>query len=80
MKPYNLIFRRTEKIVLISKNYKDWREIQDEYEDYAVSIDFDSLDQIGEYLAFDYKINKDKVNKELERFLHSSEPSIELDI
>ena len=43
MNQYNLIFLRSNKMLLSRKTYSDWREIQDEYEDYMTSLDFEAI-------------------------------------
>lgn len=64
MKRYNIIFTRDSKVLLSSIKYKDWGEIQDTYENYMTSLDFETLDEIIEYLMIEYKMTSDK-SKEL---------------
>lgn len=51
----NLHIIYTESAVLLSKKqYKLWREIQDEYSDYKASLDPWTSEEIEEYLADEY--------------------------
>ena len=43
-----------------SIKYKDWREIQDNYKNYMASLDFETIDEIIEYLVIEYKITSEK--------------------
>jgi len=43
MKRYNLIFLRDNKVLLSQKAYVEWHEIQEEYDYYMASLDFDTL-------------------------------------
>ncbi len=62
MKRYNIIFTRDSKVLLSSKKYKDWKEIQDMYENYMTSLDFDTLDEISDYLISEYKLSGEKAD------------------
>lgn len=79
MKRYNIIFTRDSKVLLSSKKYKDWREIQDTYENYMASLDFDTLDEIVEYLVIEYKITIDKTKESVKPIITLKNNTIELD-
>ncbi len=78
MKKYNLIFLDTGKLLLSSKSYKSWREIQDEYESYIASVDFDSLENIIEYIITDYKLERIFVENLITTFIESKLETITL--
>ena len=77
MKKFNLIFLK-EEMLLSTKEYNSWREIQDEYENYTASLDFDSLDQIKEYIIMDYKLESSLVEAFMDKFSESKEIKISL--
>lgn len=80
MKNYHLIFLRSEKILLSTKPYNDWREIQDVYEDYMTSIEFKSSEEVLEYLMIEYKLTFERVKRVINRFEQSSDETIELEL
>lgn len=80
MKNYNLIFLRSEKVLLSTKPYNDWREIQDAYEDYMTSIEFKSLEEVQEYLMIEYKLTFERVKGEISRYEQYSDETIELEL
>ncbi|MEZ5009530.1 MAG: hypothetical protein R2753_15400 [Chitinophagales bacterium] len=43
-------------MLLSRKQYLDWREIQDEYDDYMASLDFETLTDVQDYIKMDYKL------------------------
>lgn len=79
MKKFNLIFLRNNKILLSKKEYSNWREIQDEYEFYVASLDFESLDDIQQFIEFDYKLSAEKAQKIISEINNSNIEIIELD-
>lgn len=80
MKKYNLIFLRSDKMLLSRKQYSDWREIQDEYDDYMASLDFESLLDVQDYIKLDYKLTLDKAKQEVNRINETSDDTVEIDI
>jgi hypothetical protein len=50
----HMIFLRSDSLLLSKKPYSDWREIQDEYEDYMTSLGPKTENEIVEYFAIDY--------------------------
>lgn len=79
MKRYNIIFTRDSKVLLSSVKYQDWREIQDSYDNYMASLDFETIEDVVEYLVIEYKLISEK-SLELVRLLSElSEKTIELD-
>ena len=52
--PLDLIF--TKSRFLSSKTSKDWRQWQDEFEDYMASLTFETQDALLAYLQMDYKL------------------------
>ncbi len=80
MKKYNLIFLNTGALLLSSKEYNSWREIQDEYENYSASIDFESLEAIKEYIISDYKVEKKTVEHLLNTFINTNKGVMTIDL
>jgi hypothetical protein len=80
MEKYNLIFLRSDKTLLSRKHYSDWREIQDEYKDYLASLDFESLQDIEEYIKVDYKLTSEKAKQEVNKINESSIDTIEIEV
>lgn len=78
MNQYNLIFLRSNKMLLSRKRYSDWREIQDEYEDYMTSLDFESIMDVEEYIKMDYKLTSDKTKNEVKKLNDSTKDTIEI--
>jgi len=79
MEKFNLIFLYTGKLILSSKEYNSWMEIQDECDGYSGSIDFDSLENIKEYIITDYKLEKSFVDSLINKFIESKKISMPLD-
>ncbi len=79
MKKYNLIFLRNNKLLLSRKKYFDWREIQDEYDDYMASVDFETLMDVQNYIKMDYKLTADKAQNEINKLSESSNDIVEID-
>ena len=67
-------------MLLSRKKYFDWREIQDEYEDYMTSLDFESIMDVEEYIKMDYKLTSDKAKNEVRKLNDSTKDTIEIEI
>lgn len=80
MKRYNLIFLRDNKVLLSQKAYVEWHEIQEEYDYYMASLDFDTLQELTDYICMDYKLTPQKAKQEVEKLLLSNSDCIELKI
>ena len=80
MKSYNLIFLRNSKVVLSKKNYSDWKEIQNEFEEYMSSLDFESVEDLIDYLNLDYKVEPELIKSQLIKIENSELEKIELTI
>mmetsp|Transcript_21530 Transcript_21530/g.29982 ORF Transcript_21530/g.29982 Transcript_21530/m.29982 type:complete len:81 (+) Transcript_21530:98-340(+) len=80
MKKFNLIFLRSDKMLLSRKQYSDWREIQDEYDDYMASLDFETLADVQDYIIMDYKLTSEKAKQEVNRIDETSDETIEIEI
>lgn len=52
--PAHLIYLRSGRVMISRKRYADWREIQDEYEDYMTSLGPFSEDGLLEFLSDEY--------------------------
>jgi hypothetical protein len=78
MKQFNLIFLK-DGLLLSSKEYGSWAEIQDEYENYMASVDFDSLENIKEYIVMDYKLERIFVETMINKFIESKLTAMSLE-
>ena len=78
MKKYNLIFLKSAKVLLSNKEYSNWRQIQDEFENYQASVAFGEMEEIIEYLKNDYKLTIDKAKNEVEKLNHIKSDTIEI--
>ncbi len=80
MKSYNLIFLRNTKVILSKKTYSDWKDIQAEFDDYMSSLDFESKEDLIEYLNLDYKIEAKLIKSQIGEMENSGLEKIELTI
>lgn len=78
MKKFNLIFLRSSRIFVSQKQYSDWKEIQNEFDDYIANVDFDSIDEIKEYIKFDYKLTEEKAFNESRKISESNSEYVEI--
>jgi len=67
LKPINLIFLRTGKLILTKRKYYHWRQIQSQYEDYMASIDFDTLELLIAYIKIEYNMLENDIINELDK-------------
>jgi len=67
-------------MLLSRKQYSDWREIQDEYDDYMASLDFETLADVQDYIIMDYKLTSEKAKQEVNRIDETSDETIEIEI
>lgn len=67
-------------MLLSRKKYSDWKEIQDEYEDYMTSLDFESITDVEKYIKMDYKLTSDKAKNEVRKLNDSAKDTIEIEI
>jgi hypothetical protein len=70
MEKFNLIFLE-DKLLLSAKKYNSWTEIQDEYDNYKSSLDFESLKDIQDYIEMDYKLEKEFAESIINKFIES---------
>ena len=80
MKKFNLIFLKSNKVLVSQKQYFDWKEIQNEFDDYMSNADFNSIEEIKEYIKNDYKLTEDKAKKEAEKITESNSEYIEIEL
>jgi len=80
VKKYNIIFLRSDKMLLSRKQYSHWKEIQDDYTDYMASLDFETLNDVVEYITLDYKLSIDRVSQEVNKINESAEFTTEIKI
>ena len=62
MKQYNIIFLRDSKVILSRKKYSDWEEVQNDFENYMASLDFETTQDLVEYLSFDHEISPEIIS------------------
>ena len=55
---YNLIFLQPDKLLLSKKYYSDWREIQSEFDTYMASLNFDTIEEVVDYLIEEYNLSR----------------------
>ena len=80
MEELNLIFLRGGDVLLSNKSYKDWKEIQDEYEDYMTSMEFDSLEELSDFIQFEYRLSAKRAKSELQKLTTSSQTTIKIEL
>ena len=80
MKLYNLIFLRNSKVILSKKTYSNWKDIQAEFDNYISSLNFESKEDIIEYLNLDYKIETELIKSQISEMENSELEKIELTI
>ena len=80
MEELKLIFLKKGDVLLSNKAYKDWKEIQDEYDDYMTSMEFDSLDDVSEFIQFEYRISTEKAKMELKKLNDSLETTVKTEL
>ncbi len=73
----HIVFCQSE-MLLSKRYYKDWREIQRDYEDYKASLGPWTIDQVIEYLTLDYDWLDDAEVSRLRKFDLSDEETIRL--
>lgn len=80
MKQYNIIFTQDSRILLSSKEYQNWKEIQNSFENYMASISFETLDEIADYLSGEYNLTEEMTRKIIEPLKGIENEVIEIDI
>jgi len=80
MQKFNLIFLRSNKVLVSQKQYFDWKEIQNEFDNYMANVEFNSIEEIKEYLKIEYKLTEDKSKKEVEKITESNSEFIEIEL
>ena len=78
MKKYTLIFLKSGNIFLSRNQYSDWKEIQEEYDDYMTSLDFETLLDVQNYIMMDFKLPVEKATLEINKLIESSKDTIEI--
>ena len=57
---YNLIFLTDSSILLTTREYNNWQDIQNEYDNYMTSISFCTIEEVWVYLQNEYKLSNDE--------------------
>lgn len=60
------------------KKYSDWREIQDEFDNYKASLDFESVEIAKDYILEDYDVSEDLLTELLEPIERNETEVVEL--
>lgn len=79
MKKYNLIFL-SNRTLLSKKQYSDWRDIQNQYENYMASVEFETLDELENYITLDYKISSERVKCEVDKLNQARIETVKVDL
>ncbi len=79
MKNINLIYLRNGKILLDFNKYHHWKKIQEQYDEYMTSMDFQELHQIIEFLKTENNLSDDKTQQIIEKINKTTESVIEID-
>jgi hypothetical protein len=69
-----LIYLRPDRMLLSRKRYSDWREIQDEYENYMTSVGPFSVEEVLNFLSEQYAGEEEKwgfSGEEIRSFMES---------
>ena len=75
----NIIYLRSGSMLLSRKLYRDWREIQDEFEDYQTSLGPWSISEVLEFLQWDYPaLMTEGQQARITQFIESEEEQMEL--
>ena len=74
---FNIIYTKS-KMLLSKKSYNSWREIQDEYDDYKTSLEFATIEEIEDYLNFDYPNLKPSAKIQIANFIASGSETKEI--
>lgn len=77
MKKYNLIFLSNIKLLLSKRIFNSWKEIQSFYDDYMTSIEFNSLEEVNDYLCIEYNLTIEQASI-LTAKINAAENDIEL--
>jgi thermostable 8-oxoguanine DNA glycosylase len=80
MQKFNLIFLRSNKVLVSQKQYFDWKGIQNEFDDYLTNVGFNSIDEIKEHIQFDYKLTEEKAIKESRKITESNSEYVEIEL
>ncbi len=80
MQKFNLIFLKSDKVLVSQKQYSDWKEIQNEFDDYMANVGFDSIDEIKEFIQFDYKLTEEKALRESRKISESNSEYVEIEL
>lgn len=72
--PLHLIYLRSGAMIVSRKRYADWREIQDEYEDYMTSAGPFTEEGLIEFLSEEYgeESRRGFTAREIRDFMNSS--------
>jgi hypothetical protein len=74
----NIIFLRSPVIIVSRKEYSGWREIQDIYDNYMTSLEFESLESARDWLVAEYPDQKNEINTKLDEFEKNKELLVDL--
>lgn len=64
-------------MLLSKKHFESWKDIQDIHEDYMASLSFETIEEVNEFLSFEYKIETENA-KRLTGNINTQEDDIQL--
>lgn len=67
-------------MLLSIKQYSNWQEIQDEYEDYTASLNFASIEEIADYILMDYELSPEKLEAQFNKLNDATNETIEIEL
>ena len=75
----HIVYLRKGAMLLTKKHYRDWREIQDEFEDYMASLGPWPVSDVLDFLVFEYTTEMTEGEKaRIARFVESKGETMEL--
>ncbi len=67
-------------MLLSNQRFSNWREIQAHYTDYKASLEFETIEEVMDYIAFDYKVSKSFIHQQAESLFNLDLNQIEINI
>ena len=69
----HIVYLRPDGMILTKKEYRTWREIQDEYDEYRASLGPWDVEEVIAFIRTDYPSNPPFTEDEIRRFVESDE-------
>ncbi|MBK7213676.1 MAG: hypothetical protein IPH88_10375 [Bacteroidales bacterium] len=80
LRQINLIYPRKGKMILTTKTYYHWRQLQSEFDDYMASLTFETMDELIEFLKDEYKLTREEITAELAKHQLQNPVTVELNL